>query len=970
MRLPTRRVLPPAPRPALAAIAALLAALLALAAPAGPARASDAADEADLQFQLGTERYRAGDFRNALQHFLASNRLVPNRNVTFNIARTYEQLRQYPDAFRYYVLARDGEGDPDAKRRVDESLARLAPNVAVLRVQTEPPGATVYLDRKDLGARATTPRLLGVPPGRYRVLVEKEGYEPAEAAVDAALGQERDVSLRLTPILGEVRLEGPMLGAQVRADSEAGPAACALPCALSLTPGRHTLFVTQEGFRVAEVVVEVPARGSVTVRPQPNALTGTLVASSGDVRDALVEVDGRPSGFTPAVLTAPVGRHRVRISLSGFRPVEREVEVRLNEQTRLAVSLSTLEEVSAASRAVESVEDAPASVSVISSQELREMQYPTVAEALRGTRGVYLTDDRSYTHLGFRGFARTSDYGNKVLLLVDGQPTNDNILFQSYSGFEGRTDLGDVERIEVVRGPGSVVYGTGAFFGVVNLVTRRRDAPDRVEVGASAAEYGVARARGAVQRKLGDGAGVWASVGVAKGAGRDFSFPEYAAEGGNAQGRDGFEAGTVQGRVWWRDVTVQWFLHQRKKKLPTGEYETLFNDSRTDFVDTRGFVEARFEPRLGDGLQSLTRAHANLYRFNADLPYAEADGGLASEVYRGEWAGLEQRFVYAPTGSPLRLTLGGEGQRHFRASIYGEDNAGAYLDVNRPYWVAAAYGNADLGLGRSLKLSAGARFDYFSTFGSSVNPRAALIIRPYAGGTTKLLAGKAFRAPSPYELYNEGAVQVSNTDLRPEQVYSGEVEHSHRFSQAVVGLASVYANYVTDLIVSRDAGLGDGRQTLDNSSSPALSTGAELELRRDWRDGWMVAFAYALQRTQYLDDDGERRRVPNSPAHLGSARGAVPIVRRALMAMTRLTVESPRYDRYEYPADPPQRRTEAAAVWDVVLSGEAERAGVTYALGLYNAFDWRYAAPVSSEFRQRTVVQNGRTLLVSGAVAF
>src|SRR5215813_8539028 len=89
-----------------------------------PARADDVADEADLQFQLGAERYEAGDFKGALEHFLVSNRLVPNKNVIFNIARTYEQLKRAPDAYRYYVLALEGEANPQARKRVEEALVR------------------------------------------------------------------------------------------------------------------------------------------------------------------------------------------------------------------------------------------------------------------------------------------------------------------------------------------------------------------------------------------------------------------------------------------------------------------------------------------------------------------------------------------------------------------------------------------------------------------------------------------------------------------------------------------------------------------------------------------------------------------------------------------------------------------------------------------------------------------------------
>ena len=178
-------------------------------------------------------------------------------------------------------------------------------------------------------------------------------------------------------------------------------------------------------------------------------------------------------------------------------------------------------------------------------------------------------------------------------------------------------------------------------------------------------------------------------------------------------------------------------------------------------------------------------------------------------------------------------------QHSRRDNTVGVD--GPYLDENRPYWVAAAYGNADVGLGRYVKLGAGARFDYFSTFGSSINPRAALITRALPGRHHQAARRQGLPRPQPYELYY-GRRAGRQRDLKPEQVYSGELEHSHRFTPTVVGLASVYANYVTDLVISRDAGLGDDRQ-LANSSSPALATGAELELRREWRDGWMFAVA-------------------------------------------------------------------------------------------------------------------------------
>src|SRR5262245_18472265 len=78
---------------------------------AGVARADGLADEAELHFRLAAEAYTKGDYTYALEHFLASNRLVPNRNVVYNIARTFERLQRFADAHRYYVDALQGETD-------------------------------------------------------------------------------------------------------------------------------------------------------------------------------------------------------------------------------------------------------------------------------------------------------------------------------------------------------------------------------------------------------------------------------------------------------------------------------------------------------------------------------------------------------------------------------------------------------------------------------------------------------------------------------------------------------------------------------------------------------------------------------------------------------------------------------------------------------------------------------------------
>jgi outer membrane receptor protein involved in Fe transport len=146
-------------------------------------------------------------------------------------------------------------------------------------------------------------------------------------------------------------------------------------------------------------------------------------------------------------------------------------------------------------------------------------------------------------------------------------------------------------------------------------------------------------------------------------------------------------------------------------------------------------------------------------------------------------------------------------------------------------------------------------------------------------------------------------------------------------------------------------------------------------LRREWRDGWMVGASYAYQRSTYLDDTPPGgapmlRQVPNSPNHLASLKAAAPIIGSLLNATTRLSFVGPRYDKYDQSTDPPQGTTPSALIWDFVLSGQAERYRLRYALGLYNAMNYRYTVPVSREFLQESIVQNGRTLLLNCQVTF
>src|SRR5262249_44724281 len=149
----------------------------------------------------------------------------------------------------------------------------------------------------------TAPHALAVPPGRYKVIVEIDGYELASSGtVEAKLGSETVVPLSLTRIVGTVQVDvkgAP--SAEVHVDDEKSPSACSAPCSIQVPPGRHLLYFTREGFQGVPQQVNVTARGTVSSTATLTPLTGAVVVSA-DEREAVVEIDGRAMGFTPAVI--------------------------------------------------------------------------------------------------------------------------------------------------------------------------------------------------------------------------------------------------------------------------------------------------------------------------------------------------------------------------------------------------------------------------------------------------------------------------------------------------------------------------------------------------------------------------------------------------------------------------------------------------------------------------------------------
>lgn len=926
------------------------------------ARADSSADEAEARFRRGAELYKRGHYDEALLEFFTSNRLAPNRNVVFNIARSYEALGRYDEAYQYYAAYRAAEPSEKERAAAGAKLKELAPHLALITVTSEPSGATVYVDRKDLGGHGETPLTVALSPGTHRLLLEKEGFEPAIAEATVRRGEKAGSSLALQAIVGEVLVES-RPSAEVRVDRAeddvAAPDFAATPARLRLERGRHSLDLRAPGHRtLRRLVVVAPhdqQRLEADLEPVPPP-SGSLAVSA-DVKGAEVAIDGKPYGPAPLLSDLPVGNHTVRVVADGFEPWQREVIVAKDGHAFLEVELHEREpEVVAATRQAQRLGEAPASVSLISGAELEAFDWETLADALRSVRGLYASDDRNYQSVGIRGFSRPGDYTNRVLVLRDGHAYNDDLVGSGFTGRDFAPDLSDVARIEVVRGPGSAFYGQGAFFGVVNVVSLAAGEGPALSAGATALSDGGTRAHARAAFALGDTA-LTLGVSAYGSGGQTLFFDEFKGtpSGGFARDEDGELAERAALRLTSGPFSIDASYNRRDKNIPTASFDTVFDPVHQavtggvaeNTVDERGTFEARWV----EGPLILC-ATADYSGYHGAYPYGSGARGafILRDRGTGFAAGGEARVTFVTAWN--RLALGADVEVHDIQIGVDADGDGKddYTD-HRSLVNAAAYAVDELALGARVRLTLGARLDQLGVSDDLVfSPRLAAVFVPYPGGKTKIVLGQAYRAPADFEQYyaDGGVTQVPAAPLQAETIDSGELEHTHELGRGASIVAAAFASRIRKLIGLTDDGAG--HLVYRNSADAITSAGAELEARKGWESGVWVQGAVSLARLS----GGDPLARANSPSVVAQLKAVWPIGKEATLA-GEVIVDGPRSDRTG-------GETDAMVLVNLVASGHLAGRHLRWHVAIDNLLDWRYVVPVGDELVPVTIQQDGRRI--------
>lgn len=537
-------------------------------------------------------------------------------------------------------------------------------------------------------------------------------------------------------------------------------------------------------------------------------------------------------------------------------------------------------EVTTASKYRQDAREAPSQVQLITATDIEHHGWRTLGEALSSLPGFYVSDDRAYEYLGARGFLIPGDYSTRFLLLLDGQRLNDNLFEQASFGFNFPVDLSLVERIEVIPGPGSAIYGSNAVFGVINVITRKPSGRNAQRVSTTLTSDGWRELRGSMERRLGsDGPTLSASVAAGSKDGRDLRIPgaETAAPAsdGVARGMDSAGIGRAFLSLRYPGLTLSAWGAQRDVRPPTALYGSLFNDRRLQLRDQSAGVSVVVERDLAPDLQFTGRAALQEQRFRGTYPYDNQAGAsfLSRDDLHGTWWSAESRFLY--TGFERhKLVYGVELQQDLNASMRNFDlrNGGApTFTADQHSWRGGVYVQDEWSLNRDWRLSAGVRHDHHSIGFSTTSPRLALLWAAGARTTVKLLAATAFRLSSDYERLYAADTYLPNHALRPEQVRTTELIVERVIGGGQQLALSLYGYGVRKLIEQVE--VNGGELQFQNAAGRIRSTGVELSWKAPRLGDGSAAASLAWNQTRTADGE----RLPDSPRWIAKLRGAHPL---------------------------------------------------------------------------------------------
>ncbi len=545
------------------------------------------------------------------------------------------------------------------------------------------------------------------------------------------------------------------------------------------------------------------------------------------------------------------------------RPIE---EMTLEELLEVPVAIATPSKPQA-------VRDTPGIVTVITRQEIQESGARGLMEALSLVPGfAFGVDVEGAVGVGFRGIW---GHEGKVLLLVDGQEMNE--LDYSTTQFGNHFPLDLVERIEIIRGPGSVIYGGFAELAVINVITRSPDdfqgASASFSYGRMAGATGHATASFLVASPVEGVEGMDVSIGAYFGTGSR-SDRTYADDAGGSYGMAGassLDPGFLDAAIRYKGLQVRFLMDQYHITTRDGFGPVL--SQAYDQTFPAYLAEARYAWKVAEGATLTPR-----FAFKHQEPWRVTD--KASEVYSDRY---NQRYTGGLTLSwdPLDsvnvlAAVEGYGERHGLndTEVVGLQRLYSNGETSVEYGDVAAMTQV-VWLNDWVNATAGARYEHHTQFGHAFVPRAALT-KKVDWFHAKGLFAMAFRTPSVQNL-------AINAGILPERTLVFELELGAALGEHVMLTANGFYTRIKDPIVYRSS-VDEGGNTVEEYANfgQTGSFGAEATLQVRHPRVWMnLSYSFYsprwLNEVDLYDVPGRSDLLLAFPAHKVTLVGAVHV---------------------------------------------------------------------------------------------
>jgi outer membrane receptor for ferrienterochelin and colicins len=604
----------------------------------------------------------------------------------------------------------------------------------------------------------------------------------------------------------------------------------------------------------------------------------------------------------------------------------------------------------------QTLQDAPASVTVITAEDIRKYGYRTLGEALAAVRGFYLSNDRSYETMGVRGFSLPGDYSSHLLVMVNGHNMADNVFdYMLYFGNDFPIDMNLIKQIEVIRGPSSALYGSNAIFATINVITKSPAEAGPLTVTTDAGSFGEKKIQLSGTASLGS-ASILFSGSVLNNAGESpLYFPQFNTPQNNygrAINMNAERGYHFFSTLVWRNWTVTASLGGHDMISPINWGPVIFNDRGSQNADNRDFIDAVYKRQVGAGvLEWRTYYDSFHYQGRADYQLDESAVEDNRTNILGNWVGskLTYRMPVAFVGD---VTVGVEGKFDVRNLMESFDVSPVplqYLRTSNPDRSLGLIFQDEKRLSKTWKLDVGLRLDAARYGDSFLSPRVALIYQP-SSWTVKFLYGRGFRNPSAFQLfYSDGYATQGNPNAHSESADTVEFELERKLGKRMNVQASAYGYRMRNVL--EGLALPDGLIQYQNAGT-IQAEGAELEFSGRPTD-WLEATAsYSLQRSRLAGN----ATLENSPAQLGKLRCAVPL--------------GPRFDLSS------GIQTESSALTlagnrlppvylaDFTVTSKRLLRNFDVRFGLRNAFNRRYADPIALNPVVDSMPQPGRSVFL------